>query len=679
MYEPGTLDNTRKNIGAIDPAEAARMTKVLGGQIFTEKSAPFDTTALDKKRAGGYIHRPTGTKNSSRKGAGAGTGASDSDAKASEPKFRGAAVNSSKSSGSMASTGPLPAIASKENLLMDKLMMSPDFKIKQNLGLFNFIKSFKKDGKELVLPEFVDYTLNMHLEHFQAFVVTIQSLCQISPDTYKGKISTDGELKFRFLRLVSNWNIKDSKLLLGELQDHPDSVTVAQLIPLVKCVYKDLLKIYYIGETRIPALIKDVYNDLVRYPKADQQRLIKFSKGAMTEWFYLYSQVIKGMYPLLMRMCSPVYEDFPAFFTSQSSNILTFLGLTKFDLLIYNKKEEQAIKQKQEEQAKEEKKEKEAEEAAKNPEAVRGAKTEIVDAGLKLLNQLFPGAGFNKLDSMPDLYPYFQPLYEFEDGFNVLAPANPMQVVVVLLRILEDLFQGCRNIEFTSADDRSLSDSGDTLTSVLNEFSLYRENLFERHYASALLDFCNQQYSQGDFEKSLFGKKILTGVLWQTKFSFLPYYEFEQLVLEKPVNDNTMKPLCYRTSFLRQMFTNFSKSVDIAAKTRGEVLGVSNPWEKYLFDLPNVVSKRMDVLLGAKRPQGESAATNANLIKYVLCIVSVLDWWINNPQSPAYQSGSNVLYRKEEDGTPVFGVELRKDQNKLFAEAVKAAMAKPKA
>ena len=48
--------------------------------------------------------------------------------------------------------------------------------------------------------------------------------------------------------------------------------------------------------------------------------------------------------------------------------------------------------------------------------------------------------GFDKLDEHPDMYPYFQPLYNFDDGFNVLSPENPIQVIMVLQHIIEDCF-----------------------------------------------------------------------------------------------------------------------------------------------------------------------------------------------------------------------------------------------
>ena len=55
--------------------------------------------------------------------------------------------------------------------------------------------------------------------------------------------------------------------------------------------------------------------------------------------------------------------------------------------------------------------------------------------------------------------------------------------------------------------------------------------------------------------------------------------------------------------------------------------------------------------------------------------MSVLDWWVNNPSSPAYSTDPMNLYRiNAEDGAPQFSVELRTDQNALFADGVKKAI-----
>lgn len=657
-WEPGTLDATRRNIGPIDKEEAAKMTKILGGQIFTEKSAPIDYSAFPPKERH-YAHRPSGKTTADISHAGAAVSKQSED-------------SSEKSGGkkSFTTADGLPAIPPKEKQAMEKLMMSEDYKIKPNYGVFNFIRIFMGNKNEMLRRGFIEFTLKTHIDHLQNFITTVKSLIQLCPDSYKAKIVGDSEDRFRFLRTVGAWNMRDVKVLALQLEENPDSITVAMTSPLVKAIYKDLLKVYYLGENSIPRYFKEIYSDLGKFPKFDQQKVKILSKQGITEWLYVYGQIIKGMYPLLMRLCSPKFEVFPDFFTTQTGSILKFLGITKFDLILPMKKEE---KQKKHEE--EVKKEKEAE-AKKREENIRGKKTPIVDAGIKLLCQLFPDSGFDKLDSHPDMFPYFQPLYQFRDGYNMLAPDNPMQVTITLLRIIEDIFHGLRNVIFTIEDDGDTGSSKDSLTTALNEWSAYREVLFERHYCDQLIDFMNQQYSQSDFKTTLFGKRLLTTMLWQTKFNFLPNFEFTQLLLEKPQNDSQYKPLCLRTDFLRRIFTDMSRSIDQAAKTHGTVMGIANPWKKYEFDLPNVVSKRMDVLLGAKKSEEDTSATNANLVKYALLTVSVLDWWVNNPSSPAYTSDPAKVYRvNSTDGGPAFSAPLREDQNKLFAESVKRAAA----
>ena len=660
-WEPGTLDNTRRNIGPIGEDEAKQMMKKLGGEVFVEKSAPIDTSNMPKSRE--YSKRVVGRSAAS---------VASQSAKTTIPAGGkvGFAVKERPTR-----SGSLPELTSKERALMDRIMMSEDYKIKPNYGIFNFVRKFKKNGQETVRKGFIEYELQKHVDHFQEFITTVKSIIQISPDTYKSKIVSSGEDKFRFLKTVGSWTMRDIKKYLFELQD-AEEVTVAMMIPFIKELYRDLIKIYYLGETRISNFFKDIYNDLTKYPKFDLKKAQMLSKTGITEWFYLYSQVIKGLYPLLMRMSTTKFDYFQDFFLTQTANILSFLELTKFDLLLPSKKGEKQAEQKPQEPSPEEKKA--AEEEQQKKKAEESKKSDIVDAGLKLLDNLFPEAGFDHLDKMPDMFPYFQPLYQFRDGYNLLDPQNPLQITITLLRITEDIFQGLRNVVFTEENEEDVSQGSEKLSSVLSEWSVYREVLFERQYADQINDFVNNEYSQGDYKSTLFGKKMITSMLWQTKYNFLPYFEFEQLLLEKPKNDSQYRPLCIRAGFLLRFFTTISRNID-AAKGQGTVMGIQNPWDKYKFDIPNVVSKRMDVLLGAKKLT-DSAATNANLIKYALMIIAVLDWWINTPSSPAYSTDSSKIYRiNSEDGAPAFSVPTRTDQNKLFAERVKQNIERQKA
>ena len=654
-WEPGTLDNTRRNIGPIDENEAKEMMKKLGGEVFIEKSAPIDYSSLPRARE--YSKRVVGRSASSV--------ASQTAASAAIPA--GGKVGFATKEKAV-HRNSLPELNSKERHLMDRIMMSEDYKIKSNYGLFNFVRKFKKNGDELVRKSFIEFNIQKHTEHLQEFITTVKSIIQIAPETYKAKILNGEEDKFKVLRTVGSWTMKDIKKYLFELQDIADECTVDRMVPFVREMYRYLLKIYYLGETRISNIFKEIYAYFTKYPKFDLKKAQLLSKTGITEWFYLYSQVIKGLYPLLMRMSSTKFDYFQDFFLVQTGNILSFLGLTKFDLLLPNKKSDKN------QAPKEEVKQEESKPAEAEKKAEPQKKSDLVEAGLKLLDNLFPQAGFNHIEKMPDMFPYFQPLYQFRDGYNLLAPENPLQITVTLLRITEDLFQGCRNIVFTEENEEDVSQNTEKLSSVLSEWSVYREILFEKNYAEQLTDFVNNEYSQGDYKSTLFGKKMLTSILWQTKYNFLPYFEFEQLLLEKPKNDSQFRPMCIRVGFLLRYLTTLAKNLD-SAKGQGMVMGIQNPWVKYNFDIPNIVSKRMDVLLGAKRADG--AATNANLIKYSLLVVAVLDWWVNNPSSPAYSTDSSKIYRiNPEDGGPAFSVPTRTDQNKLFAERVKQNIGK---
>ncbi|MBQ0039927.1 MAG: hypothetical protein KBS64_05830 [Treponema sp.] len=653
--EPGTLDKTRKNIGPIDDAEAIEMQKILGGEILKERyvpSEPINTPNRNRHRE--TVIRASGKSSSDISSASASFGSSSSSA------FVGGKPSGGKK---VRTDEDLPEISARELKMMDRAMMSAAYNIKPDFGLFNFIYRMSAKNKERVQKNIGDYIIKRHVDHIQAFVTTIKTFIQISPDPYKAKIATETDLKFKFLRTIGKWQIKDLKVLAMEVEDSSDYLTVPMLIPIVRSMYRLLLTVYYIGDQQVSALIREIYNDLCAYTNADKGKLQNLAKQGLTEWLYLHDQIIKGFYPLLMRMCSTEYVEFPDFFKVKIAEILKFLSISKFDLLLPEKKKpaEQKVEQK--------------EEKKKETRHVSGENNEVVTMGLRILDQLFPEAGFLHLERHPDLYPYFQPIYNFVDGFNVIHPENPLQVVMVLIMILEDLFKGVRNINFNIEADEVLGAIPDKIDLAMSDWINYYEDLFGKRLGDYLRTYVNTLYSQKDYAQTNFGKENLNNILWRMKYFFLPHFKFNAPVLQKPINDTKYKPFYGRTDFVRTVFTTLVRRIDENSEGKKTVLGVMNPWDKYSFDLPNPVSKRIDVLLGAKREASVTAATNANLIKYTYCIMSVLDWWVNNPSSPAYATDPMNLYRiNPKDGAPQFSVNLRTDQNTLFAEGVKKAI-----
>lgn len=647
-WEPGTLENTRKNIGEISKAEAERMTQILGGEVMYEKT-DAQKFELSKKNKGVIVRRSASGSSSSHE-------AKTADTQKEQP---------SQTSDIPGSREILPAISSRVNAQIDKLMRNSEYKIKHDYGIFNFIRIFQKNGTEKIIPEFVSVTLELHIKTLESFINNIKTIIQLSPNTYKTRIVNDNEPRFKLMRMVADWKIQTVKFNYTGLKTlRADAIITADLVPFVRSIYAPLISLYYFGEVKIPKLLKEIFNDLTEYPNVQKDILHNTIKQSITEWLYLSTEVIRKLYPLLMRMSSTVCEDYPDFMINHVADILKFLGMHKFDLLLPEKEKPEAKPKKHDEEKKQE------------PDEI-GKRDDIVDTGISILDRLFPQAGFNMLETHPDMFPYFQPIYNFPEGFNMLSPSNPMQVTVVLMRIIEDLFRGCRNIAFTNEKDEPSKKEEDSIEKILDDWIAYREENFEKLYCSPLRSLVNETYSKPEFAQSQFGKKYFNSLLWQTKNHFLPHFRFQQLTLERPSEESKYAPIFVRTIFTRTYLTEAVRECDIAASSRGVVRLVQNPWEHYKFDLPNEISKRLDVLLGAQNTTDTTNATNANLLKYTLCIFSVLDWWINNQESPAYTTDPMNVYRvSTEDGKPAFSTFLRSDQNKLFADAIKAAYAK---
>lgn len=657
-FEPGTFEKTRRNIGPLGDEERLEMAKKIGGEILPEKSVPVDPSKMPKKRNATVIARATG-KTSSDTSARSGALSSTS----------GTAVKKTTASSEILkkTDDDLPATTAKDLKLMNKLMMDEEFQIKTNKGFLNFFYSLSAKNKEKIAKDYGAYKVKKQVEHLQSFITTIKTFIQLSPDTYKANIATESDLKFKFLRTVGKWNLKTIRPLAIELEQMSSELTVPMMIPYVRAIYHEIITVYYIGEQQIPAMIKEIYADLCKFPNMDKNYLQSLAKEGITEWLYVYNQILKGLYPLLMRMCSQIYVEFPEFFTKQIGQILQFLGLSKFDLLLPEKK-----KKTDEEIQKEEE---EARKKAEEKRHVPGKRDELVNMGLKLLEQLFPDAGFSRLETHPDMYPYFQPIYKFNDGFNMLHPSNGMQVTIVLIKILDDLFHGCRNINFNIKADEKLGTLNDSLSSVTTDWGFYIEDLFYKKLGDYLKNFMNSFYSQADYPTTNYGKENINNILWREKLYFLPNLKFNAPTLNKPRNDSKYEPLYNRTDYIRTVFTVLGRRIDENSASKKPVLGILNPWDRYEFDIPNVVSKRLDVLLGAKKDDNHTAATNANLIKYTLCVSAVLDWWINNNASPAYTSNAMEFYRTTDNGEPEFSTDVRSDQNQLFVDAIKKAVA----
>ena len=141
-WEPGTLDKTRKNIGMIDEKEAAVMAKKLGGEVLYERTTSSAGSQQKGSHGQGRIVRNSGSGGGGAGGSGSGGSKPNTTYQAPRHHIR----------------EDLPAASKKFCSAVDKLMMSSEYKIKPNYGIFNFIRSLQKNGTEKVLPEFYQFS-----------------------------------------------------------------------------------------------------------------------------------------------------------------------------------------------------------------------------------------------------------------------------------------------------------------------------------------------------------------------------------------------------------------------------------------------------------------------------------------------------------------------------------------
>ena len=311
IYEPGELDKVRKNLGDISPEEAMRVASVLGGEIGIEKTPQYDNFS---KSRGVYVKnkqdRPIITRNP--------VSSSISNNRTIEP-FPKALT--------------LPNISPKDKSIIDKLMASPEYKIKRPQNFINFLFSIGK-LPDRVSADFISITLLNYIGHIQKFTSCVKRLMSAGSELYKEKIKTIFSPKYKMLNFVTQIDLNITQDLYKQLQKTPNQITVTRLIPFIKSIYKPLITLYFLGEGRITAYIKTVYAEIAPDSKVPDETLLQYTKEACTEWIYINGQVIKGLYPLLLRMCGTEFVSYPKFFNTKISKILEFLDMTKFDLIL---------------------------------------------------------------------------------------------------------------------------------------------------------------------------------------------------------------------------------------------------------------------------------------------------------------------------------------------------------
>lgn len=557
----------------------------------------------------------------------------------------------------------LPQISEKELLAMNRLMAEKQYRIKTSSSLFG------PDKTDSINAEFVSVTLFDYLGHIQRCVAsTKKMLPDDSNIEFHRKWANSDTLGYSLLRITSNLDIRTLSAILVELQKRSRSLTVSDLIPFMRLLFKTLIRVYYLGSPVIGRKYKAAYMQILAdLVPSDPDSLRINAATAVEEYSFILNSVVPGLYPLLLRMTSTSYKTFSELFYKNGSSVLFWLGINPNEVLIYREGEKKVES--------EERSVEEVIETSTVKDEVEETIPPAVKKGLESLERLFPEAGWDVLHTMPDLCPYFQTIFNFQDSFIQLSPENPLQITLILFWILEYLFQGLRQIKFEMLSPVSGREDVENINRILEDWILYYEIIFDKDFSVDFKAFTHQMYTQPDYYKSPYGRKLLSNMYMIIKNVFLPFFDIRLYGSSKPVKDERLPPLFIRVSRLKKMLERYYQAIKAVpagyelSHDKG-VPGVLNPWAQYKFDVANPVSVRLDALCGGKFSRTK---TNAVLIEYALDILTVLDWWINDKKSFAYSDTPDYLYRVVEKGSsvPAFGINPRTDIDMIFTKSLK--------
>jgi len=440
----------------------------------------------------------------------------------------------------------------------------------------------------------------------------------------------------------------------------------------IKSAYKLLYKLLYIEQPMDP---KDKVQNLIR--------------SALSAYSEIRRDVHYGLYPLLMKFISDRWFPYGALFTARRRRFLAFLDATENDQIKpldinIEQIEQGSLEALQAEIRKEEEANSHTieEEDPDDPEVIERrareaaamAEQKALEQSLKVLESLFPKAGWDRLEEYPDLYPYFVSIYGLRRGYEQIAPTDPLQQIAVLMHIIEDLCSALRYVSFGTipGPDGNGVILSELMGKIINNWRRYIDESFTKEYLPRLSEYCRILEHSSESRTSPYAKRAVNDLRWAKRLYFLPYYKFESMG-PPPFQKREITAIYSEIRTFRKHLTTIASNIEKWNQSGGvgskaPCLGLENPLAPYSFDITNPVSKRMDLLLGP------SKRNNVHLVFFTLAAVTILDNLVNSETSWAYdkQIPTHLFRSVEGEGAvPMFGVDEKIDADRIFKDAIR--------
>jgi hypothetical protein len=669
VYAPGELGRIRERLGPIDENEAKRMAGLLGGEVGVERKETADRDPKAAQKAG-----------AKKKGGSQPLRRVETVADAGDQGLGLLKKDAQKKKLAPEDDPAVPfRVSYLERIKMDRYAAQPEFEIKSFFQVFDAISSIFRKDSDLVNATFVNRRIDEYYKKIETLVVSTRTLFPRNNLKYTEQLKKMSPFMYSILNTIRYWNIERIASDIARMQSHPRHVRVNSFAEILRAVYKPLfilerldLDVHIKGAYKL--LYKILYIDNPMDAKDKYQELIR---SALASYETIRKEVHYLLYPLLMKLLSDRWLPYQRFFLERKNRLMAFLNVTEADCIApesMNQRNEQDISEEsQRENATEADQPEENTPEAAAKQAVNDLERKAVERGLRTLESLFPQAGWDKLDTFPDLYTYFAKVLNLKKGYELIAPTDPLFQVVILMLILEELFFGLRYVSFGSINSNTNAEALDDhtfLEAIIDNWHNYEIN-FSQEYLSRLIEYCQLLESSTESRTSNYAKRLYMELQWIKRLCFLPHYRFETLITS-PIKKSNITPLYPEIRKLRKCLTTIAASIEEANRQGGvekqvTCEGIKNPWASYNFQIANPLSMRLNALLGPTK------RNNATLVFFTLSVVTVLDYLVNNEDSWAYENNSSPLFRSidGEGSTPQFGVDEKLDADMIFRQVMK--------
>ena len=542
----------------------------------------------------------------------------------------------------------LPRMKWRERWKTDFFLARPAWRAKTTGQALQAFFSPFRSASDFVNPKYVQDGDRLYAKSIENLVLAIRGL---TSKNYKNAHQSLRRIPLfnTILEVIREWDVEGIDRELTVLQREPRNRSFADFVPLMTLVLRPFYRLVRLNPHvhLLPAVTK-MYEFARMYltSRDEREMLSRYYGIAREELPLVFAQLTQKVYPVCLKLLCDRFVEPDAFFHDKEEQILAFLGLQEEDL-VRDMPEAQAAAP--------------GVVVATNEAPVT---PRMAQQGLSLLDQLFPRAGWDSLDNAPDLFSYFQTVFEFPKGTDLIPVDDAIQVILPLSEVLQQLFYGFQNIQWGTA----LNQAGEVvmlqeeLDKEIARWHFFIEEFFGKNYLPLLQEYCREIERAGPLSND--AKRREHQLLWFKRNYLLPH------MMLPVMDDIRAKSLGYPNLAIqvREMLDLLAPiAVDVELKgTRSGVL--LNPEARVKFPVTSMVSQRFQYALrrseigdlGEKKlvDQGNNKA----LLFYTLTLLSALDHLLSHPQSILYTRASKYLYRTSGvpgDDKPVYNAPKR--------------------